>query len=621
MAKGYHTELAEAREDGELGDGELDVVERQSMGTLKKLSEERLSSKFSAPVQALVNALDLGETKKAINLVQVLLDIKDEQYAEHIRDKESIEDAMNAYYIKAWNLQAQLARSKREQRAKHDDSETRRNRILDLQTDNEDKRTLILRQQNVLKGEKFRCKEEEEKYSVREVLNTEDVENIVKLTSLLRSLYQKRMPTACPRGLFEGTDGQKALCSGEDQGWCTFNAVTGEDQKCSCNVGFYGDACEKMMCPGFGDVLHPHDSKYACSEQGTCNYMTGKCETCKDGFYHGEKKGCEHKHCPGSGENGDTVDELCSGNGSCDRIEGVCTCSSETSGAGCFEKKCLASNGVLYPFDSGNVCDGQGACDLKTGECSCQAPYFGETCHKKECPSNCLDEGVCNHGTGLCFCNAGRSGPRCEFVSCPDDCSGSDAGWCDAVSGKCMCKYGYGGESCKKVQHCSADNARTTEVNWYTLWDKPGWAICPTGQALTSLYRSDCNTLACLDSAKCAGLCSGDDQLEVNHCYHSLGWYDTFDEKGWSTCESDYYLAGFYRSGDSLYNLQMAKCCSFKNARWTQCQLIDWGSTFKEGKGWTADPNSRWLTSLYRGKEQGLGSISRAKACGFSVGF
>merc|ERR1712023_397346 len=43
------------------------------------------------------------------------------------------------------------------------------------------------------------CWADEEAYGVRSAINTEDLENLAKLKSLLRGLYEKKMPKNCPK--------------------------------------------------------------------------------------------------------------------------------------------------------------------------------------------------------------------------------------------------------------------------------------------------------------------------------------------------------------------------------------------------------------------------------------
>lgn len=357
--------------------------------------------------------------------------------------------------------------------------------------------------------------------------------------------------------------------------------------------------------------------------------MSGKCKTCNPGYHHGPKQACELRWCPGSGAQLKIMDDKCSGHGKCSHLTGTCKCQFDYSGESCYNLKCKSSNSVLYSYDNPSACDGHGACSVDTGECQCEHPYHGDTCEKKVCKADCMGRGECNEALGKCFCEDPFWGPQCEFRNCPNDCG--EGGWCDNLTGKCLCKYGYGGKACKKVLYCPAasiegDSSEPShEVNWYQLWDKPGWALCPTGQSIYALYRSDCEALSCLDSAKCAGLCEESiaeetSGMEVRHCYHSQKWYDSFDEEGWSVCEPNYFVSGLYRSCESLYCLQMAKCCSYKGTRWAQCEEVNWGASFNRA-GWSEVPGAKWIVGFWRSKGHQLQNIDKVKACTYSRGF
>lgn len=304
--------------------------------------------------------------------------------------------------------------------------------------------------------------------------------------------------------------------------------------------------------------------------------------------------------------------------------QGTCECQDDYSGDGCFFKKCPGQNGILYPMESPNACNGHGACNFHSGECQCENPYYGSICDQKTCPATCMDRGSCDVSTGKCYCSSPYFGPQCEYAVCPADCTGQMNGWCDRHQGTCLCKYGAGGEACKNVQYCTAEDAHTPEANWYRLWDNPGWALCDAGQSMYALYRNECEALSCLESARCAGLCEqqmeGEDRLEIRHCYHSLGWYMGFDKQGWSMCETNYYVSGLYRTCDSLYCLQMAKCCSYKGARWASCEEVNWGVEFAE-PGWKTIPERKWITGFWRGKGHQLKDMQKAQACMYARGF
>jgi hypothetical protein len=316
-------------------------------------------------------------------------------------------------------------------------------------------------------------------------------------------------------------------------------------------------------------------------------------------------------------------DDKCSGHGTCNKKRGQCQCQYEWSGESCQYRKCPGPNGVLYPMESGNACTGNGACIKTTGKCQCPAKYSGPACQFQECKVDCFsgNRGGCNRLTGRCSCKDGYVGSNCQYKPCPMSCRGAENGWCEAISGKCLCKYGFSGKSCRSAGRCPPDE-KEHQVNWWTIWDKPGWALCPKGQAAYAFLKSKCSTLSCLNGAKCAGLClEGKKPLKERHCYHTLSWYTAFDTAGWASCESGYYISGLYRSSDSLYGLNMAKCCSFHGARWVQCETVSWASQVKSEGYFGVEGGKKFLTGLHRKDGHTLENLDRGKACGYAVGF
>lgn len=410
------------------------------------------------------------------------------------------------------------------------------------------------------------------------------------------------------------------------------------------------------MCPGLAKNLYPHDAATGvCSNQagketrGSCNKMTGLC-TCNDDpkstrrFYHGPKRACEWARAPPS-KNGE-VDNKCSGRGRSfqnkadpeniityadgyDKVRGDCHCMLEFWGPGCEFKKCpggakLASGAVLYPSTSSNACSGRGACSNEDGTCSCPWPFRGTQCEFEDCPGDCRASGksACDSSTGKCMCKDPTWGHECEYLSCPADCNGS-GGECNRNDGKCICKMGYSGTTCQQTKRCDAKKSLYTDAtNWWTVWDKPGWITCPHGQLLHQLKRSGCSALSCIDSGACAAGCEGDDHVfQIRHCYHDLRWYNSFDGKGWSKCLPDYFVAGLYRSCDSLYCLNLAKCCSLKEARWTECKEANWEPIFN-GPGTGKVPNAvSFITGFYRDTGHTIKDIDKASYCGFVRGY
>lgn len=176
---------------------------------------------------------------------------------------------------------------------------------------------------------------------------------------------------------------------------------------------------------------------------------------------------------------------------------------------------------------------------------------------------------------------------------------------------------------------CAAGSLNTPETNWYTIWDTPGWIACPTGQLLYGLKRGSCDALSCVDSGSCAAACQGTDTVyQLRHCYHELGWYNSFDMAGWSKCLPNYFVAGLYRSCESLYCLQMAKCCSLVGARAALCGEAEWGVAMATPNTLAhidvGTPNTgekAFITGFERGAEHTLAGITKASYCRWVKGY
>jgi hypothetical protein len=622
---------------------ESDEEERDAMSQLSTLAQVQLPSKYTSPIAELAIAAEAGVgAKKRKNLVQILIAVTEETREEQAVAKATHQEKLDSWYAESWEKKHAINNEMARQKQLWIDWRKERQAIMDRRA-----QSTSLSKDQALSIEsrtqvEDRLKESERVYGVESALRSEDLENLVKLRSLLRALYDSTKPQGCPR-----TAG--VLCTDKVAGWCVFSErVPSKAQRCSCNRGFYGDACQYKMCPGNGDVEYKEADEGVCSNRGAgwssgrgCDNVTGKCHCDKD--YYGRK--CEFRHAPPSKYEKDgpkylsgkgVIDNKCSGRGKLDKIRGICHCeekfwgpapNAEQQNGACEERKCPDSNGLLWPSNSANACNGRGACLPESGKCECQKPYFGTTCEKTSCPQDCSGHGACDTNNGVCACKQSPikyKGPSCMYMECPADCS-PPGGECNRNNGKCVCKMGFTGERCERSTRCTARSLNTPETNWYTLWDKPGWIACPKGQLLYGLKRNSCTALSCLDTGSCAAGCEGQSHVyQLRHCYHDLGWYNSFDMAGWSKCLPDYFVAGLYRSCESLYCLQMAKCCSLREARWASCRTALWSSTFGSGGGRGALGDSgkhAFITGFLRGRGHTLKGIEQASYCDFVRGY
>merc|ERR1711865_41178 len=545
----------------------LSQDEQQAVRELTtRASDRELPEKYALPLNELALSLKSGDAKRSKSIVENLLEVLNETRNEQAADKATHNANLNSCYTQSWDLKGVLNQEAATQKSLRDEMEALRLRILELANNNEVERKDQGSAAKAKVEEEDRCASSSEGYGVRTIVRNEDLENLAKLKSLLRALYFKNFPKSCPRH-------NNNICTSKTNGWCVFTKrdQKSNEQRCSCNVGFYGDACQFKQCPGSGKGLYKSDDEGACSNRGACNRLTGLCH-CRIEYYHGPKKACDYAHAPPSKADAcDPVcDDACSQRGRLDPIRGVCNCQEEFFGPGCEEKKCPNSN------------------------CSCG-----------------------NDAKGQPF-----SGPSCEFRSCPFDCTGG--GECNRNDGVCICKDGYSGTQCEKTTRCKNENLVNANMNWWTIWDKPGWMVCPKGQLMFQLKRSLCEGLSCIDSGGCAAACEGttgnyNHVFQLRHCYHDLRWYNSFDMAGTSECMDDYYIAGLFRSCESLYCLNMAKCCSLKEARWSQCTYSNWGVFNGPGTGKVTE--HQFMVGLKRSEGHQIKNIDEAKGCGFVRGY
>merc|ERR1712093_841574 len=282
------------------------------------------------PIAQLATAIREGAgAKKRKNLVQILIAVTEETRQEQAVAKATHQQKLDSWYKESWEKKKALDAERDRQNELWTLWRKHRQLIMDRM---EQSKQLAIDQAASVKARtaiEDRLKESERVYGVESALRSEDLENLVKLRSLLRALYDSTKPMGCTR-----TAG--VLCTDKVAGWCVFSErVPSKAQRCSCNVGFYGDACQFKMCPGNGDVVYKHDAEGVCSNRGSgwsggngCDNGTGKCHCASD--YYGDK--CEFRHAPPSKYEASgpkyldakgAIDEKCSNRGSLDKIRGI----------------------------------------------------------------------------------------------------------------------------------------------------------------------------------------------------------------------------------------------------------------------------------------------------------
>lgn len=286
---------------------------------------------------------------------------------------------------------------------------------------------------------------------------------------------------------------------------------------CLCEVGFFGDTCEKQACPL---NCNGHGS---CSPAGLCSCDAGwsgeDCSTPSGGLVVTKQVVSK----VGWTECSD--DASCSDHGTC--LNGKCACHVQYYGARCEYPRC--------PSD----CSHKGTCE--EGMCKCEIGWTGPACDttvtvpteppesyggmnlkpimavlKTEepvvCPENCNLQGKCNPD-GTCGCYTGYTGPACDSF-CPNMCSGRG----ECIDGGCLCVGGYGGADCSMKLCC----------NGHGDCDVPETCICHKGW-----MGAQCGiAMACTDPT-----CSGHGTCDGGTCDCEGGWSNEFCQDPPSECD------------------------------------------------------------------------------------
>merc|ERR1711966_77893 len=147
------------------------------------------------------------------------------------------------------------------------------------------------------------------------------------------------------------------------------------------------------------------------------------------------------------------------------------------------------------------------------------------------------------------------------------------------------------------------------------MGDKWGWSTCEAGNLVYGLARDGAgDAIYNLAYAACAKPSEQGAIIALKHCYHE-NWWKSFDFAGGKFCRKNYFVAGLFRSHcNSLYCIEMAKCCQVKRSMWTDCK---WTST----KGWNANENGfkvdapGFVVGFFRGAEHTLAGITSVRQC------
>jgi len=173
------------------------------------------------------------------------------------------------------------------------------------------------------------------------------------------------------------------------------------------------------------------------------------------------------------------------------------------------------------------------------------------------------------------------------------------------------------GPTCKAPKRCDEK-----EADWSQSFDRWGWSTCKHGYLLVGLktdQQGSADALYNLNKAVCAKPCEGAAseviKIERYACYHE-NWWKKFDTAGGKYCRRNYFVAGLFRSHcNSLYCIEMAKCCQVKRSLWTACKWSAKGGWTERANGIKADNNDGFVVGFWRDGKHTLNGITQLRIC------
>jgi len=340
---------------------------------------------------------------------------------------------------------------------------------------------------------------------------------------------------------------------------------------------------------------------------------------------------------------------------------GHCKCAIDRYGQACEKSKMEMDKDEFYKKSSPIACNGRGIAISSSypAKCVCSSVSTGKTCQKIRCPGFDLQSyndgvkagsagdpecgkgvGICNTVKGRCSCvstaSCGVVGQplcpnACVYKDCEANCQGTNtdgstaSGLCDRFSGLCSCNPNnvFNGPSCVKPGRGSGKTDKGSQTMiWTATMDKWGWSLCNKGYLLVGMKTDRLQTMDALynlDKGVCqqpfeasSAILKG---VEPSRCYHE-NWWKKFDTRGGKFCRRNYFVSGLFRSHcNSLYCIEMAKCCSVKRSVWTDCKwknVRDWVSS---SNGIQVDGSQGFIVGFFRGAQHTLQGITSIRQC------
>merc|ERR1711977_635985 len=222
----------------------------------------------------------------------------------------------------------------------------------------------------------------------------------------------------------------------------------------------------------------------------------------------------------------------------------------------------------------------------------------------------------------------------CLYEDCANNCGGDDTdggtgqvGRCDRFTGLCSCSPSavFNGPECLiPSRGVAAGEQKIDEMVWTSSMDKWGWSTCSPGTLLIGMktdMKQSKDALYNLDSGLCQQPWEAGSKisnaLHTSCCYHE-NWWKKFDTRGGKFCRRNYFVAGLFRSHcNSLYCLEMAKCCQVKRSIWTRCMWTPINqNAFQGGNAFSAVQGDKaFIAGFYRSGLHTLGGLTYYYQC------
>uniref|UniRef100_A0A8D3E703 Multiple epidermal growth factor-like domains protein 10 n=1 Tax=Scophthalmus maximus TaxID=52904 RepID=A0A8D3E703_SCOMX len=286
----------------------------------------------------------------------------------------------------------------------------------------------------------------------------------------------------CPEGRFGQNCSQECQC--HNNGFCVLS--TGQ---CLCTPGYTGERCQDE-CP-VGSYGAGCAKTCRCKNNGKCYHTNGMCvcepgytgEVCDARLCPDARYGlrCDRK-CPCHPHNTQRY---------CSPVDGSCSCKPANESVAQSKVRevcvCLVSPGwhgvdcsINCPSGTWGLscnltcmCGDGGSCNALDGHCTCAPGWRGDKCElhcqdgtygldcRERC--DCSHADGCHHSTGHCRCLDGWTGIHCDSVcaegrwgpNCSLPCNCKNGASCSPDEGTCECAPGYRGTTCQRSDDCS----------------------------------------------------------------------------------------------------------------------------------------------------------------------